>query len=190
MPPFTCCWASRAGVFAGLAGAAVGIALSLRNVCFVSLPVGRGRVRSQCGRCDAALALSICGDGGAGLGDACAQRWLLSRFFGFDRRAALLASAPGHLSFGLGDGGEGGDNVARISTTQSVRLLSLTLVVPFVALAMGVDLGGTIVPDGAVMGAITLAVMAACRSGRAAAGRIRVPAPMLIGPMLCRPLRM
>tara|TARA_R100000935_G_scaffold2062_2_gene6092 strand:+ start:5467 stop:6510 length:1044 start_codon:yes stop_codon:yes gene_type:complete len=171
---------------AGLAGARMGIALSLRNVCFVviGLSVGAGFDHNAV---DAMLRWPLAFVVMAVLVWAMLvlSRWLLSRFFGFDRRAALLASAPGHLSFVLAMAAEGGDNVARISTTQSVRLLSLTLVVPFVALAMGVDLGGTIVPDGAVMGAITLTVMAGLSVGAGLLlGRIRVPAPMLIGPML------
>ena len=50
---------------------------------------------------------------------------------------------------------------------------------------MGVDLGGSIVPDGPVMGGVTLLVMAVLSVGAGVLlGRIRVPAPMLIGPML------
>ena len=171
---------------AGLAGGRMGVSLPLRNICFVviGLSVGAGFDQNAV---DAMLRWPLAFVGMAVLVWAMLvlSRWLLARFFGFDRRAALLASAPGHLSFVLAMAADGGDNVVRISTTQSVRLLSLTLVVPFVALAMGVDLGGSIVPDGTVMGGVTLLVMSALSVGAGVLlGRIRVPAPMLIGPML------
>lgn len=134
---------------AGLAGGRMGVSLPLRNICFVviGLSVGAGFDQNAV---DAMLRWPLAFVVMAVLVWAMLvlSRWLLARFFGFDRRAALLASAPGHLSFVLAMAADGGDNAVRISTTQSVRLLSLTLVVPFVALAMGVDLGGSIVPDG------------------------------------------
>ncbi len=110
---------------------------------------------------------------------------LLSRFFGFDRRSALLASAPGHLSFVIAMATDTGSDVARISITQSVRLLALTLVVPFAAVAMGVELGGNIAPQGmamdaqSVLGLIILALALGFVFQRFA-----VPAPLLLGGMV------
>ena len=67
---------------------------------------------------------------------------VLMRGFGFGRRSAILAAAPGHLSFVLGlaadgDNDDGGNDVGRIAVVQTIRLLALTISVPFVALAMG-----------------------------------------------------
>ncbi|MGC1498184.1 MAG: AbrB family transcriptional regulator [Sulfitobacter sp.] len=110
---------------------------------------------------------------------------LLSRFFGFDRRSALLASAPGHLSFVIAMATDTGSDVARISITQSVRLLALTLVVPFAAVAMGIELGGSIAPQGqamdvvSVIGLIILSVALGFVFQRFA-----VPAPLLLGGMV------
>ena len=112
-------------------------------------------------------------------------RALLVRFFDFDARSALLASAPGHLSFVIAMASDTGSDVARIWITQSVRLLALTLVVPFVTVAMGVELGGNIAPQGVPMGLLSLAMMIVLS---VAVGlimaRLSVPAPLLMGAMI------
>lgn len=116
-------------------------------------------------------------------------RWLLGRFFGFDARSALLASAPGHLSFVIAMASDTGSDVARISITQSVRLLALTIVVPFVALAMGVDMTGNIAPQGAGMGWLPMAVLIAASVVIGLVfGRLSVPAPLLLGAMVASAL--
>lgn len=112
-------------------------------------------------------------------------RFLLVRFFAFDVRSAILASAPGHLSFVIAVASETGADIVRISITQSVRLLALTLVVPFVALAMGVEVSGNIAPQGELMDLWTLAAVAVLS---VVAGlvfqRLNVPAPLLLGAMV------
>jgi membrane AbrB-like protein len=112
-------------------------------------------------------------------------RALLVRFFDFDARSALLASAPGHLSFVIAMASDTGSDVARISITQSVRLLALTLVVPFATVAMGIDLGGDISPQGEAMGLVTVAIMIGLSVGLGLLlGRVSVPAPLLMGAMI------
>ncbi|AXI46229.1 AbrB family transcriptional regulator [Sulfitobacter sp. SK012] len=110
---------------------------------------------------------------------------MLVRGFGFDAPSALMASAPGHLSFVIAMATDSGADVARISVTQSVRLLSLTLVVPFAAMAMGVDVGGTVIPQGAPMiwGSVLVLIVLAVLVGQLFA-RLSVPAPLLIGAMV------
>lgn len=171
---------------AGLAGLRMGISLSIRNACFVviGLAVGAGFDHNAV---DAMMRWPFAF--GVVIGMIWVMlilsRWMLSRYFGFDKRSALLAAAPGHLSFVLAMAAEAGGNVARVSTTQSVRLLSLTLLVPFVAVAMGVDLGGSIVPQGTLMGlGQTLALLVLGVAAGVALERLHVPAPLLIGPML------
>ncbi|MGJ8627778.1 MAG: AbrB family transcriptional regulator [Sulfitobacter sp.] len=112
-------------------------------------------------------------------------RAMLVRFFGFDARSALLASTPGHLSFVIAIASDTGSDVARISITQSVRLMALTLVVPFVAVAMGVELSGNIAPQGEAVSLPALAVMLALSVGLGLIfGRLSVPAPLLLGAMV------
>lgn len=63
---------------------------------------------------------------------------MFERGFGLDRKTALLASSPGHLSYVLGYGADIGANVALISVIQSLRVLMLTLLVP-AAIALFTD---------------------------------------------------
>lgn len=113
-------------------------------------------------------------------------RAMLVRFFDFEPRAAVLAAAPGHLSFVIAAATELGSDVARISITQSVRLLCLTLIVPFLALALGVEVGGNIAPQGSLMGAgPMMGLFAAALVVGLAFAKLGVPAPLLMGAMVC-----
>lgn len=76
---------------------------------------------------------------------------MLQRFYNFDARAGILAATPGHLSFVIATGTALNLDVARVACVQAVRLLALTLAVPFVALAFGVEVTGNILPPGAAM---------------------------------------
>lgn len=171
---------------AGIAGMRTSIDPGLRNTCFVLLgtAVGAGFDGDALGAMlrwplaflfMAAVIWAI----------IVVCRAMLQRFFGFDARAALLASAPGHLSFVMAIAAETGSDVARISMTQSVRLLALTLLVPFAALAMGIDLGGQMVLPGAAMALMPLAVVIVLGVGLGwLFGKVNVPAPLLLGPMV------
>lgn len=113
------------------------------------------------------------------------SRALLQRFFGFDGRSALLAAAPGHLSFVIAIAADSALDVPRVSIVQSVRLLALTLVVPFVALALGVEVMGDIAPQGVPMtpGVVMILGVLAFGVGRIFA-QLSVPAPLLLGAMV------
>lgn len=171
---------------AGIAGLRTSIDPGLRNACFVLLgtAVGAGFDDDALGAMlrwplafvfMAAVIWAI----------MIACRAMLVRFFDFDARSALLASAPGHLSFVTAIAAETGSDVARISITQSVRLLALTLLVPFAAMAMGVDLGGKMVLPGMPMQMVPMAVVIVLGVGLSwVFGRLNVPAPLLLGPMV------
>lgn len=170
----------------GLAGGTAAIDPTLRNACFVILgiTVGAGFDQDALGAmlrwpvAFAFMAVVI-------WGIVVICRWLLVRRFGFDRRSALLASAPGHLSFVVAIAHETGSDVARISVVQSVRLLALTIVVPFVALAMGVDVSGSIAPVGEVMALWGVPVLIVVSLGVAwVFARLSVPVPLLLGAMV------
>ncbi len=172
--------------FFGLSGQATGIDPALRNACFVLLgiTVGAGFDQDALGamlRWPVAfifMALVV-------WGIVILCRWVLMRWFGFDRRSALLASAPGHLSFVIAIAHETRSDVARISVVQSVRLLALTIAVPFVAMAMGVDVSGSIAPAGVRMPLWQVPLIIALS---VAVGvvfqRINVPVPLLLGAMV------
>lgn len=112
-------------------------------------------------------------------------KYLLVRFFGFEERSAVLAATPGHLSFVLGLGASLDLDVAKIAVVQSIRLLSLTLLVPLVAISFGVKLGTNILPDGVPMHITDLLILIAvsCFVG-AVLKRFNVPAAILIGGLI------
>lgn len=112
-------------------------------------------------------------------------RYLLVRFFGFDTRSAVLAATPGHLSYVLGIGTALDLNIANIAVVQSVRLLALTLIVPFIAIAFGIEVGPNVLPTGVSMQNTHLVTLIAASL---VLGLIlkcfKVPAPLLIGGLL------
>lgn len=109
-----------------------------------------------------------------------AGRALLTRSFGFDGRSALLASTPGHLSFVFALGESLSLPADRILLVQSIRLLMLTLLVPFAATLAGVDTSPG-ASDTAPMAPLELAallVLALLLSPVLA--RLKVPAPLMM----------
>lgn len=75
------------------------------------------------------------------------SRWALAALFGFDSRTAVLSASPGHLSFVLGLGSELGGDVPSISVVQSIRILSLTLLVPVIVTLGGFSLDAAVAPS-------------------------------------------
>lgn len=114
-----------------------------------------------------------------------ACKWILSRWFGFDPRSALLAATPGHLSFVIAFSTSLNADTTRIVVVQSVRVLALTLSVPFLAYAMGLDVSVALQPAGESM---RVGHIAALLGGAIVLGwplkRLRVPAPYLIAAMV------
>ncbi|MCV6584892.1 MAG: AbrB family transcriptional regulator [Marinibacterium sp.] len=112
-------------------------------------------------------------------------QWALRRGFGFDRRSAVLAAAPGHLSFVIGLGLDMGVDVMRVTVAQSLRLLMLTLLVPVLALLMGVGIpanalaGSQVMGWGAFAGLIGLSALVGL-----GLQRLRMPAALLVGAMI------
>ena len=107
----------------------------------------------------------------------------LSRWFAMDNRTALLAGAPGHLSYVLGLGMGSGGDIAKISVVQSIRLLALTLLVPlFVSFSTS---GLTpALPPPSDMPPLVLAPLAAVSAlFGLVLHRMRLPAGLLIGGM-------
>ena len=57
--------------------------------------------------------------------------WVLRRFYGFDQNTALLATSPGALSYSLSLSETTKSDVRAITILQGLRLLTITLGVPF-----------------------------------------------------------
>jgi uncharacterized protein len=170
---------------ASLAGIRMEISTLLRDTCFVLLGLGIGAgfdaqataaiIRWPLAFLMMALmllaTLQICS-------------FVLVRGFGFDRRSALLSAAPGHLSFVLGLASDVDGDVGRIAVVQTIRLLALTISVPFVALSMGYEMSAVAVIGGAPMNMwhFLVLVMGAVGLGMVFK-RVNFPAPLLLGAM-------
>lgn len=101
------------------------------------------------------------------------------------RAAALLAMTPGHLSYVIALSEEAGLNSRQISIVQSVRLLSLTMFVPFAARALGIEPGIGIAAGPVAMGPLaTVVAVVAAFLLNPVLRRLHLPAPMLMAGMI------
>jgi membrane AbrB-like protein len=177
---------ARAVTLASVAGMRMGITDWLRDVCMVALGLGIGAGFTA----DASAAILRWPLAFAVLAVMLVLalqiiRMVLERGFGFDRKSAVLAAIPGHLSLVLGIAAGSDLDVGRIALVQTIRLLALTVVVPFAALAMGYEMQATVMPLGPPMQVTHLAALTI--AGLALAlffKRVGLPAPMLLGPMI------
>ncbi|MDX8351732.1 AbrB family transcriptional regulator [Cognatiyoonia sp. IB215182] len=112
---------------------------------------------------------------------------LMRRLMQVDDRSALLAAAPGHLSYVIALGEDLGLDTRRVAVVQSIRLLALTLLVPFLAALSGMETGLGLGPQGSHVAEMTLVQTAlAIVAALALAPLIKItgaPAPMLLAGM-------
>ncbi len=114
-----------------------------------------------------------------------ASQEVLHRVFKFDRRTSILAATPGHLSFVLGLGASLNADTTKIAVTQSVRLLALTISVPFIALLLGIDFNVEILPAGKPMSAVHVVILVLISVPFGLLLKyFKVPAGLLIGAMI------
>jgi membrane AbrB-like protein len=114
-----------------------------------------------------------------------ASRLLLVRAFNYDPRTAVLSATPGHLSFVLSMGAALNVNVAQIAVVQSVRLFSLTMFVPFAAIAFGIEINGFPPLSEPPMEIQNLLILILLGLGLGLIlQRLKVPAPLLIGGLI------
>lgn len=170
----------------GLAGLKLDIAVTVRNCAFLAIGVTMGTgvtpevietVRQwPAGFVILAAAMVV---------TVVAGTALLHRLWRFDRETALLAAMPGHLSYVLGLSAERHADLAVIGVVQSIRLLALTLIVPFAVVWANGDGGAMPVQAGNEMSATVLVATIVLS---AALGwvlhRFAVPAALLLGGMV------
>ena len=171
---------------ASVTGLVTRVPLALRDGCFlvIGLSMGTGinpevlaaAVSWPASLVALALALLVIFLGGAGA---------LRRWIGFDLVTARLAAAPGHLSYVLSLSTETRADIATLSVVQTLRVLTLTLLVPLVvALMTDADLTMTARP-GAPMALWHLLGLTLLAAGTGAVLKRRnVPAAFLLGGML------
>ena len=171
---------------AGLLGMQMEIAARLRDLAFLVIGVGIGStVTPETLSVMAQLPLAFIALFALLFAMMLACQTLLVRGFGFDPKTAVLAAAPGHLSFVIGLSAEEGGDVLRVTVVQAVRLLALTLIVPLIARAMGVEISGNPLASGPSLSWWHFAALLVVSGG---AGvlliRLNVPAAMLIAAMI------
>jgi len=107
----------------------------------------------------------------------------LRRFAGFDAKSAYFAAAPGGLSEMILLSDDAGADVRRVSLVHALRVLLLVTVIPIVA-----DRLGLMTPAATPTAALTLidalVLIGAGLAGFVAGRFLRLPNPMLLGPML------
>ncbi len=109
---------------------------------------------------------------------------ILARIWKLDSNSALLAATPGHLSYVFSLASETRSDTLAIGMIQSLRLLALTLLVPFTMAGMGLSS-----PDGTVpIAAMSLPWLLINGLLAVAAGwllmKMRMPAAFLMGGLL------
>jgi membrane AbrB-like protein len=111
--------------------------------------------------------------------------FLLGRYFNLERKTAILASSPGHLSFVLSLGSTVGAEVSNIAIIQSIRVFILTLAVPVILslLAKPDELLSEIVSINITLSNFFLLSGVSALSG-VLARHFRVPAALLLSGML------
>lgn len=169
----------------GLAGLPVHIPVWLRNLCFIiiGLSMGAGVTPEVISTAKqwpfsfvilaVALVLIIL-----------VGKWMLVSKWNYDPMTALLSVVPGHLSYILGLSAETKGDLATIGIVQSIRLLALTILVPFAVVFIGIDTGSS-ANSVVVMPWLAFAVsMAAAFVAGFVLDRLKLPAAYLIAGLL------
>ncbi|SFL42951.1 AbrB family transcriptional regulator [Shimia aestuarii] len=168
-----------------LSGVRLQLAVPVRDLVFLLVGVGIGAgMNAEAREAMTRWPLAMLALGGMLVAIMVVCQQLLMRGFGFERRAALLASSPGHLSFVIAMSAEIDADVMRITVIQTIRVMAMTLAVPFALALAGADLNRSVPVPQEVMawGALAMLMLAGAGLGPILK-RFRVPAHYLIGGM-------
>ena len=112
------------------------------------------------------------------------SQWALKRFYAYDAKSAVLASSPGHLSFVIGLGMDSGADIRMVAIVQSIRVLTLTLIVPMLVVWSGLAGSDIVVPTKFM----SLFWVAMCLAAAALVGlgfkRLKIPAAFVLAGMI------
>ncbi|WP_183793729.1 AbrB family transcriptional regulator [Allorhizobium borbori] len=167
---------------AGLAGAKLTVPHKLRNACFLLIGISMGasvtpEVIVAAKRWPLSFVMVIV----MVTVLLYVAAWILQHLFRIDRKTALLASSPGHLSFVIGLSADSKADVPMIAVIQSVRVMALTLAVPPILSALGMATPGSSGPQVA-MELPVLAIVTAVAVGLGLLfTRWHFPAALLLG---------
>lgn len=171
---------------AGVLGANCRIPDRLRDACFIVIGLSLGSsVTPEILSAAAAWPVSLIGMSISVALVMLAGGFMFQHVFGMDRKTALLASSPGHLSYVISFSGDIGADTAIISVIQSMRVLLLTLAVPIaVALLTDADMNMR-APVGQVLPYVYLAILAVLSAiFGAVLVKLKTPAAYLISGMI------
>ncbi|MDF1872858.1 AbrB family transcriptional regulator [Vannielia sp.] len=107
----------------------------------------------------------------------------LQRFLGFLPQDAVLAGAPGHLTYVLTLSLETGGDPGRVAVIQSIRVLFLTLVVPVIVASVFGASGTHVLPPEAMSFGMLAGMAAAAVGVGLVFKRMRLPAAFLLAGM-------
>lgn len=170
---------------AGLSGLSLSVPNLLRDGCFVmiGLSMGSGVTPEVLKTIEVypfafvILTLSL-------LATFFVGRLVLNHLWKLDRSSAALASSPGHLSFILGLSSQSKADIPTVSIIQSIRVMALTVVVPFAASLMGLTpMEPGVQPVSMSFTALATLVPIALLLGWGL-GRLKLPAAFLLGGMV------
>jgi len=171
---------------AGLWGAKTGIAPGLRNAGFllvglsIGSMIGPDSIQAMIRWPIAFSLLAI-----LTLVTPWIGRWLVPRMLPFGKDEAFLASAPGHLSLVIALADSLSLSLTRPVVLASIRLMTLTLVVPLAAQAAGMEIGAGL-PRGttSTSWAWLILQVAAALALSPILHRLKLPAPTLLAGIL------
>ncbi|MFV2033777.1 MAG: AbrB family transcriptional regulator [Halocynthiibacter sp.] len=166
---------------ATLAGLPAIIPNLLLNIAFLLLGLGIGAgVTPEVFAAAATWPLSIVALALVLIATIFAGRTLLQSGFGFDRRTATMSAVPGLLSYMLSLASESRVDLARVSLVQGVRVLLLTLVVPFAFSLFGAELPPPARPTVVMLPLIVAILFVVASLGGTLLQRLRVPAAYIL----------
>lgn len=167
---------------AGLSGFSAEIPDRLRDAVFVVIGLTMGQsVTPSVLKAAAAWPVTLAFMAGMLVSIILLTRGLLMRHWGMDALTAMLCSSPGHLSYVLGLTEGVKADLRTVSIVQSIRLLCLTLIVPFIVVLSGPlpTVSGVPLGNVAPLELAILIALAACAGW--VLQRLRFPAAYLIG---------
>ncbi len=170
---------------AGLLGARLPMPTAVRDVifCLLGINIGAG-VTPDMLRSAVQWPLSIAILAGALVLSMTLAQISLHRLFGYDRRTATLAAAPGHLSYVLSIAASDTRlDVPMVAVSQSIRVLFLTLCVPGLVTVVFGATGQVVLPDDVMTPFGIVGVLAATLALGVVFGWMRLPAAFLLAGM-------
>ena len=170
----------------GLVGVKVQIPVLLRDICFIIIGISMGAgITPEVLQSAKQWPLSFFVLTIVVILIVAIGRRALAAIWKYDAMTALLAVIPGHLSYVLGLSSDTRGDLSTISIVQSIRILALTLIVPIVVVAFGLESTAISQPTLPMPTTEFIAVIAFSAVMGWFLNRLRLPAAYLIAGLVC-----